>query len=165
MGNNASVRQFKTDMLDLVNRAKQDFRKTLLLQADEVIGNMQRAIPHQVTGHLSQSLRKKDVSSSDGTKLSVLVIGGGRLTTKRTAGGGSFDYAIAEEFGTVKEEPRPFFYSTFRLYKQQGLERFRETLEETIKENNQVRAARAQSYSNSGVTVSVGHRGSITIHN
>lgn len=132
--------------------------------ADEVIGNMQRAIEHQISGHLAQSLRKKDVSSSDGSKISVLVIGGGHLTTRRTSTGHSYDYALAEEFGTVKETPRPFFYSTYRFYIQRGLEQFRETFDQTIEENNRVRAQRGSSYSNSGVTVSTGHRGAVVIH-
>lgn len=162
MSNNASVRQFKYDMTQLVNRAKQNFRETLLKQADEVIGNMQKAIEHSVTGHLKQSLRKKDVSNSDGTKLSVLVIAGGPLTTKRT-GGRAFDYSLAEEFGTVKEDPHPFFYATYRLYRRNGLEQCQETFEQTIEENNKIRATRANNYSNAGVTVSVGHRGAAMI--
>lgn len=163
MSNNPSVRQFKTDMLNLVNKAKYNFHQETLAMADEVIGNMQRAIDHQVSGHLAQSLRKKDVSSKDESKISVLVIGGGPLTTKRTAAGHSFDYAIAEEFGTVKETPRPFFYSTYRFYIQGGLEQFRETFDQTIEENNQVRALRGSNYSNAGVTVSAGHRGAVVI--
>lgn len=164
MGNNASVRQFKTDMLNLVNKAKYDFRQETLAMADEVIGNMQRAIPHNVSGHLSQSLRKKDVSKKDGSKISVLVIGGGQLTTRRTSTGTSFDYALAEEFGTVNETPRPFFYSTYRFYIQRGLEQFRETFDQMIEENNKTRANRANNYSNSSATVSVGHHGAVVIH-
>ena len=163
LGNNASVRQFKTDMQNLVNKAKYNFHQETLAMADEVIGNMQRAIEHNVTGHLSQSLRKKDVTNSDETKISVLVIGGGRLTTRRTKSGNAYDYALAEEFGTVKETPRPFFYNTYRFYIQAGLEQFRETFQQTIEDNNRVRALRGSNYSNSGVTVSAGHRGAAVI--
>lgn len=160
MGNNPSVRQFKTDMTNIVNRAKQNFHETTLKQADELIGNMVRAIPHQVSGHLAQSIRKKDVTTSDGSKVSVLVIGGGKLTT-RVTGGQAYDYALAEEFGTVNEVPHPFFYSSYRLYSKNGLEQYRETLAETIEENNRIRAARSNNYTNAGVTVSVGHRGAV----
>src|SRR5260370_40632357 len=104
--------------------------------ADELIGNMQRAIEHSVSGHLSQSLRKKDVSTSDGGKISVLVFAGGRLTTRHTSKGTAHDYSLDEEFGNVKEDPHPFFYSTYRFYKQQGLEQFRETRAQTIEEKN-----------------------------
>jgi hypothetical protein len=164
MSNNASVRQFRTDMLNLVNKAKYDFHRETLAMADELIGNMQRAIEHSVSGHLKQSVRKKDVSTPDGGKISVLVLAGGRLTTRRTAKGATHDYVLDEEFGNVRQDPHPFFYGTYRFYKQQGLEQFRETLAETIAENNVTRATRASNYSNAGATISVGHRGAVVIH-
>lgn len=162
MGNNASVRQFKTDMLDLVNKAKYDFHQETLAMADELIDNMRAAIPHSITGNLKKSIRKRDVSTPDGGKISVLVIAGGPLTTKRE-NSGPHDYALDEEFGSRKETPRPFFYSTYRFYRQQGLEQFRQTLEETIEENNKVRGLRASNYSNSGVSVSAGYRGAVVV--
>jgi hypothetical protein len=164
MSSNPSVRKFKTDMLDLVNKAKYDFHQETLAMADEVIGNMQRAIEHSISGHLKASLRKKDVSSTDGSRISVLVIAGGPLTTRHTSQGGAHDYALDEEFGNVKEDPHPFFYGTYRFYIQRGLEQFRETLDQTIEENNKVRALRGSNYSNAGVTVSTGHSGAVTIH-
>jgi hypothetical protein len=162
MSTNPSVRQFRTDMLDLVNKAKYNFHQEILAMADELVGNIQNAIPHSVSGHLKKSVRKKDVSSADETKLSVLVLAGGPLTTKREASG-SFDYALAEEFGTRKEGPRPFFYNTVRFYQAMGLEQFQETFEQTLEENNKVRALRGSNYSNAEATVSNGHRGAVVI--
>lgn len=160
MGNNPSVRQFKTDMTQLVNRAKQNFHETLLRQADELMDNMRNTVPI-VTGHLHDSIRKKDVSSSDGGKLSVLVIAGGVKTTKRSGTGHVYDYSKATEFGTSKESPHPFFYSTYRLYSKNGIEQYKETLAETIDENNRIRAARSNNYTNASSTRSVGHRGAV----
>lgn len=162
--NNPSVRQFKTDMLELANRAKYNFHQEKLAQADELIGNIQRAIEHSISGHLSQSVRKRDVTNSEETKISVLVMAGGPLTTRHTGNGNSHDYALDEEFGNVKEEPHPFFYNTARQYRKSGVAaRDRETLAQTIEENNKVRALRSSNYSNAGVTVSVGHRGAVVI--
>jgi HK97 gp10 family phage protein len=162
MGNNPSVRRFRTDMQDLVNKAKYNFHQELLAQADEVIANMKEAAPKD-TGRLAASIRKKDVSLPDGGKLSVLIIAGGRSTTKRS-GGQAYDYSLGTEFGTVKETPEPFFYNTFRFYKQLGNEQFRETLQDTIEENNRVRGLRSDNYSNSGATVSVGYRGAAVLN-
>jgi HK97 gp10 family phage protein len=175
MSNNPSVRQFRTDMLDLVNKAKYNFHQEILAMADELVGNIQSAIEHSVSGNLKKSVRKKDVSTADETKLSVLVLAGGPLTTKREASG-SFDYALAEEFGTRREGPRPFFYNTVRFYKAQAEEKYRETLEQTIEENNKVRGLRANNYNNVGVnsvrfgitmqtrtTISSGYRGAVVI--
>ncbi|GEC52261.1 HK97 gp10 family phage protein [Bradyrhizobium japonicum] len=160
MGTNTTARNFKARMQELAQQMKGSFHDMLLAQGDELVDNIQRAIPHNVTGHLKQSVRKKDVSTD--TKLTVLVLAGGPLTTKRTPAGHSFDYALAEEFGTEKQDPRPFFYSSVRLYRAGGLEQFRETFEETIAENNRTRAILKDNYSNAGVSVNVGHRGAIS---
>lgn len=162
MGNNPSVRKFKTDMQDLVNRAKQDLHQTLLLQANEVADNIRAAAPVD-TGKLRSSIKVRDVSTSDLTKLSVLVIGGGSVTTKKEKSG-PHDYSLSTEFGTVKEQPEPFFFNTFRLWQQHGLEQFQETIDQTIDENNQVRALRSSNYSNTGLTASAGHRGAVVIN-
>ncbi|MBW7967580.1 HK97-gp10 family putative phage morphogenesis protein [Bradyrhizobium sp. BR 10261] len=140
MGNNASVKQFKTDMLALKNQMAKNFRNEFLAQAAELRENIQAAIEHSVSGHLKDSVRIKDVSTD--TKPSVLVIAGGPQTTKRTENG-AFDYSLAEEFGTVKEEARPFFYPTVRGYKNRYREGVRETFEETLAESNKTRATRS----------------------
>ncbi|WP_461342606.1 hypothetical protein [Bradyrhizobium liaoningense] len=96
-------------MLSLKNQMAKNFRNEFLAQAEELKGNIQAAIEHSITGNLRDSVRVKDVSTD--TKPSVLVIAGGSLTTKRTQAG-VFDYSLAEEFGTVKQEAAPFFYPT-----------------------------------------------------
>jgi hypothetical protein len=170
-GNNPSVRQFKADLLEFSNRMKHDFHAETLAMADELVGNIQRAIPHSVSGHLAQSVRKQDVTNADETRISVLVRAGGRLTTRRTAAGAAFDYALAEEFGTTKEQARPFFYSTVRLYFGAGLERYKETLQQAIDENNLTKRVltsnnyqdAAPDFGQSHTTISVGHRGAVAI--
>lgn len=140
MGNNASVKQFKTDMLSLKNQMARNFRNEFLAQASELRENIQAAIEHSVTGHLRDSVRVKDVSTA--TKPSVLVIAGGPLTTKRSDAG-AFDYSLADEYGTVKEEARPFFHPTVRGYKNRYRQGVRETFEETLAESNKTRATRS----------------------
>ncbi|EJN11854.1 phage protein, HK97 gp10 family [Bradyrhizobium sp. YR681] len=158
MGNNPSVKQFKTDMLSLKNQVAKKFRNQFLAQAAELRENIQVAIQHNITGHLHDSVRVKDVSTD--TKPSVLVLAGGPLTTKRTDAG-AFDYALAEEFGTVKEEALPFFYPTVRGYKNAFREGARETFQETIEESNKIRAARASNSGAAGQTAA--YRGALTL--
>lgn len=159
MGNNASVKQFKTDMQALAAQMKRNFRNEILAQASELVGNIQLAIEHNETYHLRDSVRVKDVSTD--TKPSVLVLAGGKQTTKYSAAG-PFDYALAEEFGTVKETARPFFYSTVRMYKNGFREGVQETFEETIAENNKVRATRSNNIGAAGQ--SAAYRGALTLH-
>ncbi|WP_035675097.1 phage protein, HK97 gp10 family [Bradyrhizobium liaoningense] len=153
MSNNASVKQFKTDMLSLKNQMAKNFRNEFLAQGEELKGNIQAAIEHSITGHLRESVRVKDVSTD--TKPSVLVIAGGSLTTKRTQAG-AFDYSLAEEYGTVKQEAAPFFYPTVRGYKNAYRQGVRETFEQTLAESNKSRAIRSSG--NSGA-----YRGALTI--
>ncbi|WLB43019.1 hypothetical protein QIH93_20955 [Bradyrhizobium ottawaense] len=158
MANNASVKQFKTDMLSLKNQMARNFRNEFLAQAAELRDNIQAAIQNNVTYHLHDSVRVKDVSTD--TKPSVLVIAGGQLTTKRSEAG-VFDYSLAQEYGTVKEEAHPFFYPTVRGYKNAYREGVRETFEETLAESNKIRAARANNSGAAGQTAA--YRGALTL--
>lgn len=140
---NPTVQRFKTDMLDLVNRAKQDLHQTLVLQAQELAQNIKQAAPKR-TGHLADSVRVRDISTLDGSKLSVLVIAGGPKTIRRTKSGHSYDYAVGTEFGTHKEKAEPFFFSSYRLYKNGGMHRIEETVQQIVDRNNYMRAARSE---------------------
>ena len=194
---NPTVKQFKTDMLNVTEQLKGDLEQTYLRQADELMENMRGAVP-VLSGALKASIRKVNMTqrSAGEKKVSILVIAGGPLTTRRyggrasyqrevaigsgdTAGiarggsaGVSYDYAVATEFGTQKEKAEPFFYSSSRLYEQAGRDSARETVDQAIAANNEVRALRAQNYSNEAylvtahetkVTVSAGGRGGATV--
>lgn len=162
---NPSVANFRSDMQKLTEQLGKNYEQTLLAMADEVIANMRSTAPYR-TGNLKASLRKKNVTKRAGDLVypSVLILGGGPLTTKRTEAGHSYDYAVATEFGTSKEAPEPFFYGTYRAYKAAGTQQFQETLDQTIEENNKVRALRSQNYSNDAGTRHVGYRGAVVIH-
>lgn len=82
-------------------------------QADKLVVDMKAAAPVR-TGKLRESIRKEQ--GTDGR--SVLVKAGGPLTTRPARSGkGDYDYALGTEFGTSKERPEPFFYSTYRADK------------------------------------------------
>jgi HK97 gp10 family phage protein len=170
MGNNPSVKQLKTDFQDFAKNVATDFHTATLLMADEIVENIKANAPLGDTGHLRASIVKKDVSTLDSVsgKVSVLILGGGSLTTRRTSTGHSYDYAVATEFGTSKETAEPFFYSTYRAYVAGGLEFFKETLAETIARNNEVRALHSSdvnytTVANGTTTRSVGSRGAVVI--
>lgn len=63
------------------------------------------------SGALKQSIQVRQLD--DG---SFEVTAGGDLTTKevRAGSGVYYDYAMAEEFGTVNDDGHPFFYNTAR---------------------------------------------------
>jgi HK97 gp10 family phage protein len=146
-------------MKTMVAQTRDNFHEVILKQADELIENMRDVCPKD-TGTLAASIRKKDISiiTPGSMTVSVLVIAGGKTTTKRTLAGHTYDYAVATEFGTKKETPEPFFFNTARRYEQGSSEQYKETLEETIKENNEIRQIRADNENNQ---TSVNHRGAV----
>ena len=160
---NPTVARFKSDMQTMQNQMAASLEENFLRQADELIENMRGAVPVK-SGVLRDSIRKKNVSVSYGNRrrVSILVLAGGPTTTHhgRTS---TYDYALGTEFGTVKEKPEPFFYSSARLYKQQGRESAAETVDQAIEANNRVRQLRTESYSNDGVTVNIGGAGGATV--
>lgn len=160
MANNPSVAKFRTDMANLGAGVGRALHEEVLAQADELISNMYDAAPKD-TGRLASSLRKRDLTRGGRgpgrlQEVSVLVIAGGPATIKRTHQGNAYDYSIATEFGTQKEAPEPFFYTTFRRYRTHGLEILRETVDDAIRENNQLRAMRSDGNYNM-----VAHRGAV----
>lgn len=162
--NNASLKNFRQANIDLVKRAGQNMHKAVLAQAEELKGNIQSAIAHNVTGTLRDSVRFSDRTDSKELRVTVLVMAGGATTTKN-----GFDYALAEEFGTTKQGPQPFFYHVARAYRVGGLEQFKETLEDTIKENEITRRVmRDSNYTMAAgqpqeVVISAGHRGALKV--
>ena len=166
-GNPDAVARFKSDMQDVSKQLAVSLEQNYLNQADELMANMRGAVPVGATGALKASIRKKNVSQTTGggaflKRVSILVLAGGPLTTHHEQSG-PYDYALATEFGTQREKAEPFFYSTARRYQQQGRASAAETVDQAIAENNRVRDLRAENYSNSGASISVGGRGDATV--
>jgi HK97 gp10 family phage protein len=143
-------------MLEFGAKLGQDLRVRTLAMADELLQNIKDVAPRE-TGTLANSLRKKDVTKGSGKagdfqEVSVLVIAGGPPTIKRTKAGNAYDYSVATEFGTRNEAAEPFFYTTFRKYRNFGNELFAETVEDAVRENNELRDVRnspsAENFSN-----------------
>ena len=138
MSYNPSLAKFKRELADRTATAKYNAHQLLLAKAAELAENIREAAPKQ-SGALAGSVRVVDVSQQSrfSARYSVLVIAGGQATTRD-----GFDYAIATEFGTVKENPEPFFYNTARRYLSPATALFGETLKETIINNEKVSEAR-----------------------
>lgn len=81
--------------------------------AEAMADNMRRAVPME-SGKLRESIRIEPMPPRI-----VYIKAGGPLTTKPVRKGfkGTYDYALAQEFGTRKERARPFFWPMWRLNK------------------------------------------------
>jgi HK97 gp10 family phage protein len=147
-------------MMEFGANLGKDLHYRTLAMADELIENMRDAAPKD-TGTLANSIRKKDVTRGGNgpgqfQEVSVLVIGGGAPTLRRTHTGNTYDYSLANEFGTRKEQPHPFFYATYRKYRNFGNELFAETVQDAVEENNKLRDLRSD-----GSQAMITHRGAV----
>lgn len=114
---NISVQQFK-QLMDSIPRAVTHELIGTVQQAGETLaGAMRPAVPRGIDGRneLVESVQVRDGK----TPLQVKVTAGGKLTTRqlRSGSGKSYDYALANEFGTQNMAAQPFFWPTYRLLK------------------------------------------------
>lgn len=118
-------------------KVKKKLARTIKEQADMLASAIKAAAPRGDTGNLAESVQVRRKKND----LYLDVTAGGDLTTKNydrgtdydspvivdgrdnsgkakvpvgQGHGVSYDYALANEFGTVKEEAQPFFYNTYR---------------------------------------------------
>lgn len=81
--------------------------------AEEIAATMRRVGPRDRSFDLERSIRV----DPEPKRARVYIKAGGRLTTKavRKGAAATYDYALAQEFGTEKMSANPFFYPVWRL--------------------------------------------------
>lgn len=81
--------------------------------AEDVAAIMRKVGPEDRTFRLERSIRVEPNAPA----MKVRILAGGRATTKSVRKGASatYDYALAQEFGTQDMAANPFFYPTWRL--------------------------------------------------
>lgn len=84
-----------------------------MLNGGELVVAQRKAAPKR-TQLLEGTIQYEDIS--DETRLRVEVRAGGPETTKPVREGfdGSYDYALADEFGTTEVDAQPFFFPPYR---------------------------------------------------
>lgn len=103
----------------------------IMLAARE-INVLQRTLSPVDSGALRESIRAEAYNEP---YVGAFVRAGGPLTTKAArAGQGSYDYALAQELGTIDVDPTPFFYVSVRAKKSATKRRIRAGIKKGIKE-------------------------------
>lgn len=94
-------------------KVKRRLAATIAEQADRLASAIKDAAPVR-TGALRDSVQVRRGRDT----LNLAVTAGGDTTTRevRSGSGVAYDYAMATEFGTTKEEAQPFFYPTYRAH-------------------------------------------------
>jgi HK97 gp10 family phage protein len=126
---NQSVLRFRKLTEDLKAEVHKEAVAELNAQGDDLVRKMVLAAPHD-EGNLEHSVRKVP----DRTKDTVIrIVAGGRLTIRPSVSSKPFDYARADEFGTVKMTARPFFFPTYRLTKKKMISAMKRRITKAIK--------------------------------
>jgi len=128
---NKSVERFKLLTDDLKKEVHDQAVNELNAQARDLADLMISVAPHD-EGNLQHSVRivpgKKDTI--------VRIVAGGSLTIRRSVSSKPFDYARADEFGTVKMPARPFFFPTYRLRKKKIIAAMKRKIAASIKKRS-----------------------------
>ncbi len=115
---------------DLPYKLKRELAGGLRDIADDLADAIRDAAHEGPTGNTKKSVRVRRGRNT----LELYVEAGGELTTKqiRQGSGVSYDYTLAEEFGTQKMAAVPFFWSTYRARRDDMRERIDDLVSDVL---------------------------------
>lgn len=124
---------FKRRLLALPNKVLKETNAAIEKNADEWVRVSRSMAPVDPEDgiHLKPSIRHQD-SETGGQ----IVRAGGEATRKPTKDGGTYDYAIAQEFGTQDMQANPFFWPAYRLLRKKFGSRRSRAMSKAIKDFN-----------------------------
>lgn len=130
-----NMERLKRKLARIPDNVKRRAQADLMLAGRE-INMLQRSLAPEEDGVLRSTIRTEKLT--DGT-VGVEIKAGGPATTKivRKSEKGSsptYDYALAQEFGTEKMSPNPFFYPGYKARKRRALSRVRQGWKRSLKE-------------------------------
>jgi HK97 gp10 family phage protein len=140
MPKNVSVERFKRLNEDMqkevhilavqeLNIQANDLARTIAAVAPVYQGISQEGV---VSGALRHSVRVVP-----GNKDTIVrVVAGGALTTRPSVSSKPYDYARADEFGTIHMHAQPFFFPTYRLMKKRIIAGMRRKITASIKKRS-----------------------------
>jgi len=124
------LKAFRRRLDRLPKRMKDAVQPALDASADEMVSTARHLSPRE-DGALYASIRKE----AGDHELERVVRAGGAATTRPSAGG-PFDYALAAEFGTVKQSAQPFFYPAYRLIRKRVRSRLKRAVSKAVKDSS-----------------------------
>lgn len=119
--------EFARQIGQLSFKVKRQLAEAIKKEADRLADAIKAAAPVK-TGKLRDSVKVRRTRN----ELTLYVTAGGVDTTKevRSGSGVEYDYALATEYGTSKENAQPFFYPTARELEPS----IRENIEQAVSE-------------------------------
>ena len=138
MAKNISVERFKKLTEELRKEIHEQAVQELNKQANDLAQLIASVAPvyqgtAQTGGELKHSVRVNPDRRKDTV---VRVVAGGVLTTRPSVSSSPYDYARADEFGTVNMRPQPFFFPTYRLRKKKIIAAMKRKITASIKKRS-----------------------------
>jgi HK97 gp10 family phage protein len=115
MSDNESVKRYRRVIeLNIPPAVKAAAMNSLVRQGELLMTAMRGAVPVE-HGALRNSIRME----VDDSIFRITVMAGGKATTRPVRAGTTvtFDYALAQEYGTERMKENPFFWPMYRLLK------------------------------------------------
>ncbi len=141
MAQNISVQRFKRLTEDL----QKEVHELAVIELNEQAQNLAHTIAS--VAPVYQGTRTGDVVPGalrhsvrvvpDRTKDTIVrIVAGGELTVRPSVSSKPYDYARADEFGTVHMHAQPFFFPTYRLLKKKIISSMKRKITASIKERS-----------------------------
>jgi HK97 gp10 family phage protein len=142
MARNVSVERFKKLTEDLQKEvhalavAELNAQARDLAQLIASVAPVYQGVSLTASGAKSGTL-KSTVKVVPGKKDTIVrIVAGGTLTIRPSVSSKPYDYARADEFGTVNMRPRPFFFPTYRLRKKKVIASMKRKIAASIKKRS-----------------------------
>lgn len=132
MATNASVERFRKLTKDLQKEVHDEAVAELNAQGDNLVRLIESVTPRGETGNLEHSIRK--IPGKKDTQ--IRIVGGGQKTIRPSVSSKPYDYARADEFGTVNMPPKAFFFPTYRLTKKKMISAMKRKITASIKKRS-----------------------------
>ena len=128
-----SLERFRRLTKELREEVHDEAGAELNKQAEELARLIESVAPHE-EGTLKTTVKVVKDQKRDTL---VRIVAGGEKTVRKGKGRiRPYDYARADEFGTVNMKPRPFFFPTYRLRKKKIISAMKRRITANIKKRS-----------------------------
>jgi HK97 gp10 family phage protein len=127
MATNVSVQRFRALTQDLKQEVHDGAVRQLGIEGDRLVSLIEEVAPRGATGELEHSIRK--IAGKSETQIRVVA---GSAATIRAG----YSYPRADEFGTVKQVAKPFFFPSYRLLKKSMINGMKTKIRAAIKKRS-----------------------------
>lgn len=134
-GFGAAKKRLSKKMAAVPKEVRKALRAQNRANAEELVQTIKGFIDDK-SGALGSSIKRKDVSNSK--RISQRITAGGSTTTKpvrkmKNGASPTYDYALANEFGTENMPAQPFFWPAWRLKRRRFKTRMSREAKKAIK--------------------------------